>query len=79
MRKNRAVVERLLNVTQFLGKLSLPFRGHRDDELSQNKGLFREFVAFLSEKDEVLREHLMTAPGKCNEFGIYIKLEAQFK
>lgn len=57
-RKWRDILHRLLAVTLFLAKQNLPFRGHRENEQSQNKGIFLELIEFLSNYDPVLKEHL---------------------
>jgi Domain of unknown function (DUF4371)/hAT family C-terminal dimerisation region len=57
--KNRSIVGRLFDVSRLLGKLGLPFRGHREDEDSENKGLFLELVHFLAASgDTILNDHL---------------------
>jgi len=38
--KNRGILEWLFDITRLIGKLGLPFRGHREDIESQNKGLY---------------------------------------
>ncbi|XP_042214954.1 uncharacterized protein LOC121861371 [Homarus americanus] len=43
----------------FLARQNLPFRGHREDMLSINKGNFLELVELLSDYDPVLKEHLL--------------------
>lgn len=55
----RDMLHRLLDITLFLAKQNLPFRGHRESESSLNKGNFLELVEMLSKYDAVLKEHLM--------------------
>ena len=50
-------MHRLLDVTLFLAKQNLAFRGHKEDEASLNKGNFLEMVEMLSKYH--LKEHLM--------------------
>jgi len=38
VKQNRFVIERLIDVVCFLGKQELAFRGHFEDESSDNKG-----------------------------------------
>ena len=57
--KKRSIVNRLLGVTSLLRKLSVPFRGHRDDAQSMNKGVFKEFVLFFPNTDSLLKEHIV--------------------
>lgn len=59
IRKNRNTVGRLFDIIRLIGKLGMPFRGHREDGSSDNKGLFRELVDFLAASgDEILSDHL---------------------
>jgi len=61
--KNRKIVGRLFSLTRLMGRLCLPFRGHNDVISSLNKGVFWEMVEFMANNgDEVLHEHLRTAP-----------------
>lgn len=57
-RKWRDILKRLLDVTLFLAGQNLPFRGHRENVLSENRGNFLELIELLSKYDPVLREHL---------------------
>nr|CAH7750126.1 unnamed protein product [Callosobruchus chinensis] len=58
-RKWRDILKRLLHVTLFLAKQNLPFRGHREDVLSENRGNFVQLIELLSNYDPVLKEHLI--------------------
>ena len=60
VQKNRAVVSRLLSVTQLLAKCGAPFRGHDESESSDYRGLYREVVAWGAEKDPVLAQEIIT-------------------
>ncbi|GLV33620.1 hypothetical protein CBL_21236, partial [Carabus blaptoides fortunei] len=55
----RDILHRLLDITLFLAKQNLAFRGHNEDESSSNKGNYLEMVEMLSKYDPVLKEHLM--------------------
>lgn len=55
----RDVLHRLLDITLFLSKQNLPFRGHRESEVSENRGNFLQLVDLLSHYDPVLKEHLV--------------------
>lgn len=57
-KKWRDLLYLLLDVTMLLARQNLPFRGHREDMLSMNKGNFLELVDLLSNYDPVLNEHL---------------------
>lgn len=56
--KNRAVMERFVDVVRFLADQELGFRGHDETELSRNKGKYKELISLISKYDEPLREHL---------------------
>uniref|UniRef100_UPI003590127A zinc finger MYM-type protein 1-like n=1 Tax=Myxine glutinosa TaxID=7769 RepID=UPI003590127A len=55
-KKWRDILHRLLDITWFLAKQNLAFRGHKEDESSLNRGNFPEM---LSKYDLVLKEHRM--------------------
>ena len=64
VKKNRRVVGRLFDVVRLLSRLGMPFRGHREDEHSSNKGLFLELVQFLAASgDAILQDHLQHMPA----------------
>lgn len=56
-KKWRDILHRLLDVSLFLAQQNLPFRGHREDSSSENRGNFLELVDLLSHYDPVLKEH----------------------
>ncbi|XP_065665736.1 zinc finger MYM-type protein 5-like [Hydra vulgaris] len=56
-KKWRDILHRLLNITLFLAKQNLPFRGHSEDFASENRGNFLELVSLLSNYDPVFKEH----------------------
>nr|XP_047123047.1 LOW QUALITY PROTEIN: zinc finger MYM-type protein 1-like [Hydra vulgaris] len=58
-KKWRNILSRLLDVTLFLAKQNLPFRGHQEDESSLNKGNLLELVDLLSMYDPILKEQLI--------------------
>jgi len=53
------ILHRLLDITMFLAKQNISFRGHKEHEFSENKGNFLELVELISHYDPVLREHLV--------------------
>ena len=66
MDKNKRVIESLLKIIMLRG---LPLRGHRDDRIDfgqgsiySNQGNFIDLVHFRAETDEVLADHLQSAP-----------------
>lgn len=61
--KNREVLKRMIDVTLFLAKQGLPFRGHREhsclsDGSSKSTGNFRELLSLLAKYDSTLDNHL---------------------
>eukprot|EP00794_Sanderia_malayensis_P018410 gene18410-20265_t len=62
VKKNCTIIGKLFDITRLLGKLNLAFRGHREDVDSANRGIFKEFVEFVSQTDPILNEHLLSAP-----------------
>ena len=58
-KKWRDILHMLLDITLFLAKQNLAFRGHNENESSTNKGNFLEMVEMLSKYDPGLKEHLM--------------------
>ena len=57
--KNWNILGRLFDIMRLAGKLGMPFRGHREDAESHNKGLYRKLVEFTAAAgDEVLKDHL---------------------
>jgi len=59
--RNREIMRRLIDVTLFLGKQELSFRGNDEKESSSNRGNFKELSAFLANYDSVLREHFASS------------------
>uniref|UniRef100_A0A1B6DAI5 TTF-type domain-containing protein n=1 Tax=Clastoptera arizonana TaxID=38151 RepID=A0A1B6DAI5_9HEMI len=57
--KWKHILTRLLDITLYLAKQNLPFRGHRENAVSENRGNFLELVQLLSQYDPVLREHII--------------------
>lgn len=88
IQRNRSIIQRIFNVVRFLGRLSLPFRGHDESDQSLNRGVFRELISYLADHgDLVLKDHLSEAaanatylsPNSQNEMicivGQHIQLE----
>ena len=62
--RNRQILQRIFSVVRFLGRLSLPFRGHDETQQSLNRGVFLELVSYLAENgDKLLAERLSGAAG----------------
>lgn len=58
VKKNRAIVERLINVVCHLGIHEEAFRGHDEGCDSDNRGIYTDTVHLLSEYDPLLKQHL---------------------
>ena len=63
IKKNRTVIGKIIDVVRLLGKLNLPFRGHREDKNSLNKGVFKEFLEHLAKTEPLLEDHLRNSAG----------------
>ena len=65
--QNVAILERLLCIVKFLGKQSLPYRGHRGEavcdlhDTNVNHGNFLELVLLLAQFDTPLNAHVHKA------------------
>lgn len=63
------ILHRLLDVTLFLAKQNLPFRGHREDAMAANKGNYLDLVHLLSKYDPILKEHLCQVDQQAVKLG----------
>lgn len=61
VKKHREILKRLIDVTCFLAKQELPFRGHDETETSLNKGNYIETLNLLKIWDPVLADHFEMA------------------
>ncbi|GLV37541.1 hypothetical protein CBL_20353 [Carabus blaptoides fortunei] len=52
----RDILHKLLDITLYLAKQNLAFRGHNEDESASNKGNYLEMVEMLSKYTPVLKE-----------------------
>ena len=87
IKQNRQVLCRLLDITLFLAKQNLAFRGHTESPASklldqhtcggkvQNEGNFLELVKLLSKYDGILAHHLATAPKNASYLSAQIQNE----
>lgn len=55
VRRNREIMKRLIDITCYLGKQELAFRGHDESAVSCNRGNYVELVMLLCRYDEMLR------------------------
>lgn len=61
---NREVVNTLVEITQFLGKHSLSFRGHRENWSEDNKGNFKDLAEVISKWSPSLAIHIEKLKNK---------------
>jgi hypothetical protein len=66
VKKNRTIIGKIIDLVRLLGKLNLPFRGHREDESSLNKGVFKEFLAHVAKSDSIIHNNLSSSAGNVN-------------
>lgn len=70
---NRKYMERLVDITIFLGKTGQPFRGHNEKDESNNKGLFLELTDSLKKYDSLTKNHLENGPKNAQYTSNYIQ------
>ncbi len=58
VKKNRAVLERLIDTTSLLARQELAFHGRHETAGSDNKGNYREVLECQAKHDELLATHL---------------------
>jgi hypothetical protein len=63
--QNRHILRQLINCIRFCGAFELALRGHDETIQSQNRGIFLEFVDFVTELDGAMKEQIVRyyAPG----------------
>lgn len=49
----------MFDIIRFRAKQNLALRGHRENDISANRGKFLESVHLIAKYDPVLREHLV--------------------
>lgn len=60
VRKNRLILEHLIDVTILLAKQELAFHGHDERNTSANRGNFKEIFNMVIKRNSELNEHLKT-------------------
>ncbi|EFA12602.1 hypothetical protein TcasGA2_TC001842 [Tribolium castaneum] len=58
VKKNRAVLKKLIDVVSFLGTHELSFRGHDESSTSTNRGNYVDLISLISRHDSLLMSHL---------------------
>ena len=82
--QKREALKHILQAIEFLGRLGLPLRGHRDsgtinltasssNDLDYSQGNFRALLQLMACNDEILRNHLQTSSKNAT----YISPESQ--
>ena len=61
--RNREVLSAIADVIRFLARQNISFRGHREEEDSDNRGNFLELVTFVAKFNPVLNNWLVNHPG----------------
>lgn len=74
---NREIVKQLIDITVFLGRHCLPFRGHRERWTDQLKGNFKDLVLLLSEHSPALASHVSTLKIKGRKETSFISWDRQ--
>lgn len=64
--KNRNVLKRFIDVTIFLSKQELSFRGHNEKSNSENRGNYVELATLLSKYDDTLDSYLENCSNSAN-------------
>lgn len=59
--QNKEILKRLIRITCFLGMQELAFRGHLENENSDNRGNYIEMAYCLADFDEKLQNHFKNA------------------
>ena len=73
----RNVIPILMDITNTLGRLRLPFRGHDEEETSANKGVFNEIAYLVGRHNGILANHLLKAKEKSKSYPSYISPSSQ--
>ena len=73
IRHNREILSHILDIIKFLAKQNIPFRGHDERSSSSNRGNFLELVHLQARYDDVLKQHLESAPRN----SMYLSVDIQ--
>lgn len=58
MLKNREIVKQLIDITLYLGRHGLAFRGHREGWYEQNKGNFKDLIILISKYSPIMAQYI---------------------
>jgi hypothetical protein len=56
--KNRYILNKIIDCVKFCGVFELALRGHDESDMSNNPGIFRGLIDFVSELDSIFKEHM---------------------
>lgn len=56
--KNHEIVKQLIDITIYLGRHSLAFRGHREGWTEQNRGNFKDLIELISKYSPIMAQYL---------------------
>jgi hypothetical protein len=56
--KNCYILSKIIDCIKFCGALELVLRGHDESEQSENPGIFRGLIDFVSNIDDAVKEHI---------------------
>lgn len=56
--KNRYILSKIIDCVKFCGLFEVALRGHDESDSSENAGIFRGLIDFVSELDAIFKEHL---------------------
>jgi hypothetical protein len=57
-KKNRYILNRIIECVKFCGAFELALRGHDESDLSANPGIFRGLLDLMAEVDTIFKEHI---------------------
>lgn len=56
--KNRYILNKIIDCIKFCGSFELALRGHDETDSSENPGVFRGLIDFVSELDAIFKNHI---------------------
>jgi hypothetical protein len=76
---NKDVINNLIDITLYLGRLSLPFRGHREGWKDKIRGNFKDLTILLAKYSSPLASHLIEVQLKRKHTYNFISWHRQIK
>jgi len=73
--RNRRNLLCIIDIVRFLARQGIAFRGHREDESSNNRGNFSELVHFVAKYHPPLKDWLQSHPRNVSELSPQIQNE----